>query len=182
MAIDWDKLESESGGEYKPYAEEGTYTTTIDKVELVKSKVKGTPGIQIHFADNDDYAFPKFGMTVWLGEKVAWFARPVYMKKLLMVLGVSEEDAMKAVEACESKDGEARNNTYLKAIEKAVAKNKGVEVAIYRENASDKYPKIDFASPKIRIGRQRSKASSSIDDVFGGAEEANDLDASEIPF
>jgi len=180
MAIDWDKLEGESSGSYKPFAEEGIYTTTIDNVELIKSKVKGTPGIQIHFADNDDYAFPKFGTTVWLGEKVAWFARPVYMKKLLMVLGISEEAAMKAVEACEDKDGEARDNAYFKTIEKAVQKNKGVEVAVYRENASDKYPKIDFADPKIRIGRQRNKASSSIDDMLGGSEDSEEL--TDLPF
>ena len=179
-AIDWNKLEFEGQGQYKPYADEGVYTTTIDKVELIKSKNKGTPGLQIHFADNDDYAFPKFGTTVWLGEKVAWFARPVYMKNLLVVLGVAEDAAMKAVEGCEDKDGEARDKAYLAVIERAVAKNKDVEVVVYREYAGDRYPRIDFASPKIRIGRTRKEAKPvSIDDVFAGAEK---VEESDIPF
>ena len=179
-AIDWNKLESEGQGQYKPYADEGTYTTTIDKVELVKSKNKGTPGLQIHFADNDDYAFPKFGTTVWLGEKVAWFARPVYMKNLLVVLGVAEDAAMKAVEGCEDKDGEARDKAYLAIVERAVAKNKGVNIVIYREYANDKYPRVDFADTKIRIGREKKENKSmSIDDAFAGAEEVL---VSDIPF
>lgn len=179
MSLDWDKLEEESQSQYKPYAEEGIYTTTIDKVELVKSKVKGTPGIQIHFADNDEFVFPKFGMTVWLGEKVAWYARPIYMKHLLMALGIDEESAKKAVESCEDKTGEAMNKAYHATIERAVAKNKGVEVAVYRENPGDEYPKIDFADPKVRIGRTRKEKKTSIDDVFGEEEK---VEASDIPF
>ena len=177
-ALNWDEIEKENGmsyKEYKDYAPEGVHKTKIESVELTTSKNKGTPGIVFHLAENDDYAFPKYGATAWVSkEKVSW--RQHHMKELFVLLGLTEEQARKAVEQCESKEDIGK--AYLAMFERAIAKAKEVEVIVFKKNEDDKYTTWDFTSKKVRMNYPEEKN----EDMLGDAIELPLDDVLDQPF
>lgn len=173
--IDWEKIEKENTVKFKDYAPEGVHKTKVESVELQEAKT-GSKGIRFILADNDDYAFPKYGAVAWLSSKnPGW--RQHHMKELFVVLGFTEEQARKAVEQCEDKDDLGK--AYLAMFEKALPKSKEVEVDVFYRNEDDQYTTWDFASSKVRMtkpekGESKSAANESSE------EETIDLDS--IPF
>ena len=178
MAIDWDKIEKENThvSKYKDYAPEGTHTTRVKEV-VAQAASTGTEGIRFVLADNDEYAFPKYGAVAWVSKKEGW--RIHHMKELFIVLGFTEAQARKAVEQCEGSEDLA--DAYLTMFEKALPKAKEVEVAVYRRNPDDQYTTWDFASEKVRMGRPE-KAEKKEESILDDATEISDEDAGDIPF
>lgn len=175
--IDWDKNEEENAGNYKPYAEEGNHKTKVKEVTLQEAST-GTKGIRFVLADNDEYAFPKYGATAWLSTKnESW--RIHHMKELFVVLGFTEDQARKAVEQCEDKEDIAK--AYLAMFEKALPKAKEVEVAVYRVHEDDQYATWDFASEKVRMGRPEKKEEKK-EDVLADAVELSTEETDSLPF
>jgi hypothetical protein len=180
MAIDWDKVEEDNKPNYKPYAEEGTYKTKVSEVNL-KEASTGRKGIEFKLADNDEYAFPKYGAVAWLFDKDSF--RQHHMKELFVALGFTEDQARKAVEQCEGTKDMAK--AYLAMFEQALPKAKEVEVAVYRVHEDDQYCTWDFASEKVRMGRPEKdkKSSKKEEDILEGATEVKDeIDLSDVPF
>lgn len=171
--IDWDKVEKENNvqSQYKEYAPEGVHKTKVESVELQEAKT-GSKGIRFILADNDEYAFPKYGAVAWLSSKnPGW--RQHHMKELFVVLGFTEEQARKAVEQCEDK--EDLGKAYLAMFEKALPKSKEVEVAVFFRTPEDKYTTWDFASKKVRMNKPEKNER----EVVVGEET---IELSDIPF
>ena len=181
--LDWDKIDSENESMYKEYAPEGTYENVmIDKVELVRSSQKDTPGLQFTFKDSKDYSFPKFGCTHWLSfNNDSW--RQHHFKELFIVLGLTEDQARKSVELCEDNDGEDKIvATYEQVFKKALAKSKGVSLAVFYANDEAKYTTCDFASEKVRMNRPEKPAAKKDDTPLEGAVELSEEEVTDVPF
>lgn len=173
--IDWEKNEEENKSVYKDYAPEGTHKTKIKEV-LIRKASTGSEGIEFRLADNDEYAFPKYGAVAWLSTKnESW--RIHHMKELFVVLGFTEEQARKAVENCEDKDDLAK--AYLSMFEKALPKAKEVEVDVFYRTPEDEYTTWDFKSEKVRMTRPEKDAKKETP-----AEELTnaEIDLSDVPF
>lgn len=175
--IDWTKVEEENKTVYKDYAPEGVHKTKVKEVKLQEAST-GSKGIRFILADNDEYAFPKYGAIAWLSTKNnSW--RIHHMKELFVVLGFTEEQARKAVEQCEDKEDMAK--AYLTMFEKALPKSKEVEVDVYRVHEDDQYTTWDFKSEKVRMGRPEKKSDNSA--PLDGAKEVKDeIELSDVPF
>ena len=177
----WKDIENEFAGNFKNYAPEGEHKTKVSKVELVESSQKKTPGLNFFFADNEEYAFPKFGTTHWVSTgNVNW--RKYHSRELFRELGLTKEQAEKTVDLCEDKkDLDKIMQAYLQMFEKAIAKSGEVDVVVFKRKADDKYPTVDFANGNVRMNRpeEEPKESAPLADVEDATEE---IDASEIPF
>ena len=179
MAIDWDKVEEENKhvSKYKDYAPEGVFTTKVAEVKLQEAST-GSKGIRFILADNDKYAFPKYGAVAWVSLKnPSW--RQHHMKELFVVLGFTEAQARKAVEQCEGNDDLA--NAYLTMFEKALPKSKEVEVVVFRVHEDDQYATWDFSSDKVRMNRPEKKKEKK-EDVLADAVELSTEEATDLPF
>ena len=179
MSIDWDKVEEENKSVYKDYAPEGNHTTKVKEVVLQEAST-GSKGIRFVLADNDEYAFPKYGATAWVSAKnPSW--RIHHMKELFVVLGFTEAQARKAVEQCEEKDDLAK--AYLDMFAKALPKSKEVEVAVFRVHEDDQYATWDFASEKVRMNRpEKDSKYKKSDDPLDGAVELSTENTDDFPF
>lgn len=177
VTIDWDKNEEENKSVYKEYAPEGNYTTKVKEV-VAQVASTGSEGIRFVLADNDEYAFPKYGAVAWISKKDSW--RIHHMKELFVVLGFTEAQARKAVEQCEGSDDLA--SAYLTMFEKALPKAKEVEVAVYRRNPDDQYTTWDFASEKVRMGRPEKDKNAEKEDPLEGAVELTTEELLDTPF
>lgn len=182
---DWDKIDeqySNNNKNYLPYAPEGEHETTVATCDMVKSRVKGTPGLEFTLESNSDYAFPKYGTTHYsfTTDNINW--RKKHNRDLMIVLGAKKEAAEKAVDVCEGKgDSEAIVKAYEDAFKRLVSKHPSVTVAVFKRRSDDKYTTWDFADFSVRMGRPEDGGKTPSDevDIFSGAEEiSND----EIPF
>ena len=177
---DWKAIEEEYDKGYKDYAPEGEFKTKVAKVELVESSQKKTPGLNFLFADNADYAFPKFGTTHWISTgNENW--RKYHHRELLRELGLTKEQAEKSVDLCEEKgDINKIVKAYVSIFEKAIAKSGEVDVVVFRRKADDKYPTIDFASGNVRMNRPEEESKEKEEDNI--IEDAEEIDLDEMPF
>lgn len=183
---DWDKIDEQysNNNDYLPYAPEGEHTTKVESCEMVKSRVKGTPGLEFKLQDNDEYAFPKYGTTHYsfTTDNINW--RKKHNRDLMIVLGAKKEAAEKAVDVCEGKDGsEAIVKAYEDAFRRLVSKHPEVKVAVFKRRSGDKYSTWDFADFSVRMGRPEETAPTPSEetDLFDKAEEATDL-SDTLPF
>ena len=181
MSTDWNKLNEEYKPKYKDFAPEGEHHTKVAAAVQVESSQKKTPGIQFTFEDNDNYSFPKFGVTHWLSFKnEGW--RKHHFKELMVVLGAKEADAEKAVDTCEDKgDQDKIVKAYALAFKRLADKHPEVDIAVYKDDPADKYTRCDFASNTVRMNRPEAKKADSTD-VFDEAEEASDISDDDLPF
>lgn len=150
----WEDIEKEfNKGGYKDYAPEGEYKTKVSKVKLVESSQKKTPGITFFFADNDEYAFPRYGATHWASKtNVNW--RKYHNRELFRELGLTKDQAEKTVDLCEGKkDLNKIMQAYLQMFENAIAKSKEVNVVVFKRKEDDKYATIDFANGNVRMNK-----------------------------
>lgn len=177
----WKDIDAEFAGNFKNYAPEGNHKTMVSKVELVESSQKKTPGLNFFFADNEEYAFPKFGTTHWAStSNVNW--RKYHSRELFRELGLTKEQAEKTVDLCEDKkDLDKIMQAYIQMFEKAIAKSGEVDVVVFKRKADDKYPTVDFANGNVRMNRpeEEPKESASLADAEDATEE---IDAEDIPF
>ena len=170
---DWDKIDEQYSNDkqYKDYAPEGEHTTKVESCEMVKSRVKGTPGLEFKLQDNDEYAFPKYGTTHYsfTTNNINW--RKKHNRDLMIVLGAKKEAAEKAVDVCEGKEDVVK--AYEDAFKRLVSKHPEVKVAVFKRRSDDKYTTWDFAEYSVRMGRPEdgSKTPSEETGIFAGAEE-----------
>ena len=176
MAINWNNVEDKYQKNFKDYAPEGEYTTTVESVELVTAST-GNTGVRFNLAETDEYKFPKYGVTFYNTKNESW--RQHHMKELFVVLGMTEDQARKSVEMCEDKSDVM--DAYQKVFTKFLPKQKPAEIVVFKVKPEDQYATWDFKSGKVRMNRPEAetKAKSA---PASPIEDAEAIDLSELPF
>ena len=177
MAIDWDNINSQYEKKYKDYAPEGDYTTKLESVEMVTAKT-GNTGIRFNLKETEDYKFPKYGVTFYNTKNESF--RQHHMKEIFIVLGMTEEQARKSVEACEGKSNVM--DAYQKLITSFLPKQKEFEISVFKENPGDKYTTWDFKSSSVRMKKHSSSTESTPSDDFLSDGETVEISDDEFPF
>lgn len=168
MALDWNAIEDEFGGDYTPYADNGIYTVTCDGVEFKQAGSKGNYVMKFHFAEQDGVQFPT--ADHWLvKDKQNWRAK--HCKDLMVALGCTEENAKKACEAAESKGFDYAVSAYEQGFNRWIEKNSPkVEIEVYPDG---KYSRAEFTDRRVAMKKREE------DPMAGGEEIILD---SELPF
>ena len=179
MSINWEEAEEKAGGNFKPYAEDGNYTVKCNDIEIKEVGDKGSTIMKFKFEETKDLMFPS--ADHWLSFKNDnW--RYIHNKRLMQVLGATEDGAKKAVEMAESKSGKDNIvKAYEACYKKLLAKKPEVEIEVYTEN---NYARAEFKDKRVAMphGDEPAKQPSS-NDVLAGAEEVTEeVDLSEMPF
>lgn len=178
MSIDWNALEEENKGNFKDYAADGKYTVKCIGIEVKEVGTNGSVVQKFQFEETD-VAYPT--ADHWLSFKNDnW--RQWHNKQLMVLLGASEENAKKAVEMCESKDGkDAIVKAYEDTYKKLLAKKPTVEIEVFTEG---KYARADFTSNKVRMNRpDDDKKSAENNDTVPTVDEVSDeISVDDIPF
>lgn len=106
IKLDWNEIEKEAtmNNQFLDYAPNGEHQV---KVKEAIKKDNGNGWFDFTFEDAE-YKFPKLSFAFFSDEKIKYRAH--YYKEIMKLLGCTEEQARKAVEACESKD--SRNDVF----------------------------------------------------------------------
>lgn len=175
--IDWDNVQQEAGGDFKQYANPGTY-----KVKCIGCEIKevGTNGsiIQKFIFEEDDVKYPT--ADHWLSFKNDnW--RMWHQKCLMELLGAPEDKAKKTVEIAEAKgDKDFAVKAYQKAFDTLLAKKPSVDIEVYEDG---KYSRSEFVDASVAMPHSNTSSSSAVDEVLPGAEEVDgEVDLSNLPF
>lgn len=180
--IDWSKAEEEAGGNFKKFVADGNYTVKCDGVEIKEVGENGSIIMKFHFEDINDEQVPT--ADHWLSFKNdSW--RYIHNKRLMMVLGATEDAAKKAIEAAESKDGKDNKvKAYDQLYKRLLAKKPTVDIEVFTEG---KYARAEFADRSVAMphgdeGQPKEIINETVPmDPMAGAEEV-DLSDSELPF
>ena len=175
------------GGTHKTFANDGKYTLPVDSITVEEVGANGAIAVKVHFADDKNgVSFPD--ITEWLsfkettskGKPMASFRQWRY-KGIFQVLGLSEEDAKKTVEACEKSDKDSSVAAYRSAFEKIGHKHPKVAVEVYTEAGSNgrDYACGAFADPSIAMPRTPKPATQNLGEATASEET---IDTSELPF
>ena len=177
--LNWDAIEEENKAQYKNYAPEGDYTTVLEGVEKVTAKT-GNTGIRFNLKETDEYKFPKYGATFYNTNKDSW--RQHHLKEIFVAIGATEEQARKAVEACEGKSD--LMDAYAQMFTKFLPKQKPFEVVVFKENADDQYPTWEFKNDKARMKYPSKESKSTAADIIPTVDEVADDEISleDVPF
>ena len=100
MALNWDDIEKEAttNKQFLDYAPNGEHTV---KVKEATKRDNGNGWFEFTFEDTD-YKFPKLSFAFFSDAKINYRAH--YYKEVMKLLGCTEDQARKAVEACEGED------------------------------------------------------------------------------
>ena len=104
--LDWNTIEKEAttNKQYLDYAPNGEHTV---KVKEATKRDNGNGWFEFTFEDTE-YKFPKLSFALFSDAKINYRAH--YYKEVMKLLGCTEDQARKAVEVCEGKDG--RENVF----------------------------------------------------------------------
>ena len=176
--FDWNNMEDEFKGDFKPYAPDGSYEVVLDKVEK-KEASTGTVFFEFFFKDTDEYQYPKVSRAFFRDEKKKF--RAFHYRNIMMVLGASKENAQKAVEACEGK-GSKENITeaYTQTFNRLAQKHPKIKLEVTTDDAANgkQYARGEFADPTVHFSNKKKTT-----DVLSTGEDASDtIDVAEIPF
>jgi hypothetical protein len=172
-ATDWDALESEMGGNFKDFADDGVYKAKCNSVEIKEVGSNGSVIMKFGFEETDDVQYPT--ADHWLSFKNENF-RKYHSRNLMMVLGAPKDAAQKAVDMCEGKSGkDAIVKAYEQTFGKLVAKKPEVEIEVYTDG---KYARAEFTDRKVAMPHDGDKKEDK-DEITLDAE---DIDISDIPF
>lgn len=171
MAIDWDSIESEMGGKYKNYADEGKYTVKCIGVEIKEVGTNGSVVEKFQFEETPNEMFPT--ADHWISRKNDKF-RAYHQKNLLVALGASEANARLAVEKAEAKDFDYAVKAYETAFTALLKKKPEVEIEVFQDG---KYSRAEFTDRSVAMphGDKEEKAESSSSDE-------EEIDLSDLPF
>ena len=180
MSINWKEAEEQMSGNFKAYATDGIYTTKCDGVEIKEVGDKGSVIMKFHFEDAGDVQFPT--ADHWLSFKNDnW--RYIHNKRLMMVLGASEDNAKKAVEMAESKDGKENViKGYEACYKKLLAKKPEVEIEVFTEKG---YARAEFTDKRVAMPHgEESQPKETTGQVVSpdSIKDDEEVDLSEIPF
>lgn len=190
MNTDWSALANEYDKGFKEYAPLGRYKVKVDKAEVKKINGKNGENIVINFIfqDNDSYKFPK-SAAHWASRNNINSAK-WQNAAMLQVLGVSEENARKAIDGIE-KDGVSIDQAikgYQQVYDRACSRHPEVEIEV-REQVdyktgevvrSDKgyaYNESEFTDRRVYSSNKPAPVAVS-EEPLGGEE----IDLTDIPF
>lgn len=187
--LNWDAIEAEStSNNFKQYANNGEHTV---KVASIEGKDNGNGWFEMQFEESD-VKYPKLSVAFFGDGKVNFRAH--YYKEIMKLLGASEDNARKAVDACEGKSSRDEVfKTYVDAFSRLAKKHPQIKIevrdqydrngqpvrsaqgTIYGESVFAKDSGLQFKS------NAPAKASRSGEDPLFGAEEV-DLSDDQLPF
>lgn len=187
--LNWDAIEAEAtSNNFKQYANNGEHTV---KVASIEGKDNGSGWFEMQFEESD-VKYPKLSVAFFGDGKVNFRAH--YYKEIMKLLGASEDNARKAVDACEGKSSRDEVfKTYVDAFSRLAKKHPQIKIevrdqydrngqpvrsaqgTIYGESVFAKDSGLQFKS------NAPAKTSRSGDDPLSGAEEV-DLSDDQLPF
>lgn len=180
---DWEQMESEAGGNFLPYADNGTHKVKVDDLDIRETKNRAgetTYWLDLTFK-GEDFSYPKVSHAISF-KNDSW--RRVHYMRILKELGIPEDKAKQAIQSAESKTGPANIvAAYHTVFGRAVQKHPEIEIEVYDDtNINQKtgkpYKRADFKNPAVAFGRNNT-SSSTPSNALDGAEEVS-LD--ELPF
>lgn len=184
MALDWDNIQQNAGGDYKNYYADGDYTAKCDGVEIKEVGTNGSVIMKFHFEEGKDGQFPT--ADHWLSFKNdAW--RQWHNKCLMVVLGATDDAAKKAVEMAESKSGKENIiKGYEACYKKLLAKKPEVKIEVYtelNENNGKEYARAEFKDRNVAMphGDEQKEKKETAEDIIAQGEEVN-LSEADLPF
>lgn len=176
-SINWEEAEKSAGGNFKAFYSDGTYKVKCVGIEIKNVGDKGSTIMKFAFEEGDDGRYPT--ADHWLSWNNDNF-RYVHNKRLMQVLGATEDAAKKAVEMAESKDGkENKIKAYEQMFSKLLAKKPEVEIEVYTEN---NYARAEFTSRSVAMPHGNEKQAEPKEDALAGAEEVTEEDLGVLPF
>ena len=187
--LDWDTIEKEAttNKQYLDYAPNGEHTV---KVKEATKKDNGNGWFEFTFEDTE-YKFPKLSFAFFKDE--SWKYRAHYYKEVMKLLGCTEDQARKAVEVCEGKDG--RENVfkaYANAFGKLAEKHPKMAIEVRDQYDRDGNPVMSasgtvygesvFAKKSgLQFPSNGAKKVQTTSDPLEGAEEVTEDDELSLP-
>lgn len=185
MAINWDEVNSQYSGNFKPFVEDGKFTVKLEKVEFGKVTPTGSYPLNFLFEEYKEVKFPK--VTEWISFKQGkdnW--RYHRMSQLMQFFKKSEADAHKGVEFAESKSGnEEIAKGYLDCFKRIASLHPEVEIEVTTDNVNGKeYARGDWADKSIRMGNNSTAKTNgtAVDVILNKGETVSIADTDEVPF
>lgn len=173
--INWEEAEEKAGGNFKAFYADGVYKTKCVDIEIKNVGDKGSTIMKFAFEEGDDGRYPT--ADHWLSWNNDNF-RYVHSKRLMQVLGATEDAAKKAVEMAESKDSkENKIKAYEQMFKKLLAKKPEVEIEVYTENT---YARAEFTDRRVGMphGNEPTKEEKGENIVSQGEE----IELDSLPF
>ena len=173
--INWTEAEEKAGGNFKPYMADGPYRAKCIGVEIKDVGQNGSTIMKFAFEDDGNGQFPTADHWMsWKNDN--W--RYVHNKRLMEVLGATEDAAKKAVEMAESKDDkENKIKAYEQVYKKLLAKKPEVDIEVYTEN---NYARAEFTDRRVAMPHGNEPAKEDKGDSI--VEQSEDIDLGELPF
>lgn len=186
MSYDWNKMETEAGGNFSPMAEVGKHTATVETIDVRETKnAQGNTTYWMDFIFTDEGTrFPKISHAISFKNQ-GW--RMVHFMRILKELGIAEDKAKAAIEQAEGKKGEANIvAAYHAMFDRATQKHPEVEIDVFEDekinpNTGRPYMRADFKNPRIGFGnRTAKKATPAAGETI--LDEGEEIKIDEFPF
>ena len=186
--LNWDEIEAEATNnkQYKDYAPNGEHTVKV--ADAIK-KDNGNGWFEFTFEDTE-YKFPKLSFAFFSDEKVKYRAH--YYKEVMKLLGCTEDQARKAVEACESKEGRANvHKAYGDAFGKLAKKHPQIKIEVRDQYDRDGNPVMSESgtiygesvfAKSTGLQFPSNGAKKPMADPLAGAEEVSEEEELTLPF
>lgn len=183
MAINWDEVNSQYSGNFKPFVEDGKFTVKLEKVELGKVTPTGSYPLNFLFQEEKEVQFPK--LTEWISFKQGkdnW--RYHRMSQLMQFFKKSETDAHNGVEFAESKgSNEGIAKGYLDCFNRIASLHPEVQIEVSTEVTNGKkYARSDWADKTIRMGSSNKATTQVTGAVLNQGETATVVSSDDVPF
>ena len=174
--INWEEVQEKAGGGNKNYYADGDYTVKCDSVEIKEVGQNGSVIMKFHFEETKDGQYPT--ADHWLSFKNDnW--RMWHNKCLMVVLGVSDETAKKAVEVAESKNGKENIiKGYESCYKKLLAKKPEVKIEVYTDEKG--YARAEFKDRNVAMPHDNGPQKENKEDDM--VEDGEEIDLSDVPF
>lgn len=182
MALNWDVIKENAGGDFMPWAPTGTYTVEAESVTLRVSST-GTNWLDFNFK-SDQYSYPKISHPLSF-KNMNW--RCWHFKCLFELFGLDDASAKKTVETAEGKKGnEEIADTYEALFNRLIStKHPKVDIEVWRTapNAAGKtYARGDFNDEGIRMSHPEDDAPLDPKQLPLGASEVKADEKLDVPF
>lgn len=183
MAINWDEVNSQYSGNFKPFVEDGIFKVKLEKVELGKLTPTGSYPLNFFFQEKKEVQFPK--LTEWISFKQGkdnW--RYHRMSQLMQFFKKSETDAHNGVEFAESKgSNEGIAKGYLDCFNRIASLHPEVQIEVSTEVTNGKeYARSDWADRTIRMGNSNKATTQVAGVVLNQGETATVVSSDDVPF
>lgn len=183
MAINWDEVNSQYSGNFKPFVEDGKFKVKLEKVELGKLTPTGSYPLNFFFQEEKEVQYPK--LTEWISFKQGkdnW--RYHRMSQLMQFFKKSETDAHNGVEFAESKgSNEGIAKGYLDCFNRIASLHPEVQIEVSTEVTNGKeYARSDWADKTIRMGNSNKATTQVAGAVLNQGETATVIPSDDVPF